>query len=214
MEHHRAIVLANGDPVAETPALPLDALVIAADGGLSLAAPLGLTVDIVIGDMDSVSAQDLEQASRSGARIDRHPTDKNITDLGLALDAAVDGGADEITIVGGSGGRIDHLLANAALLAAERFDTVTLRWVTGTESVTVASPGQPVRLVGKAGDLVSLIPVGGAAHGVTTSGLRWPLNDGGLAPGSTRGISNEMTVTEATVEVEDGRLLVVHAWNG
>ena len=97
MEHHRAIVLANGDPVAETPALPRDALVIAADGGLSLAAPLGLTVDIVIGDMDSVSAQDLEQARRSGARIDRHPTDKNITDLGLALDAAVDGGADEIT---------------------------------------------------------------------------------------------------------------------
>ena len=189
MEHHRAIVLANGDPVAETPALPLDALVIAADGGLSLAAPLGLTVDIVIGDMDSVSAQDLEQARRSGARIDRHPTDKNITDLGLALDAAVDGGADEITIVGGSGGRIDHLLANAALLAAERFDTVTLRWVTGAESVTVASPGQPVRLVGEAGDLVSLITVGGAAHGVTTTGLRAPSSrDAGprLTPSETR----------------------------
>ena len=210
MEHHRAIVLANGDPVAETPALPLDALVIAADGGLSLAAPLGLTVDIVIGDMDSVSAPDLEQARRSGARIDRHPTDKNSTDLGLALDAAVDGGADDITIVGGAGGRLDHLLANAGLLAAERYDTVTLRWVTGGESVSVCRPGQPVGLGGKAGDLVSLLPVGGAAHGVTTSGLRWPLNEGGLAPGSTRGISNEMTTTEATIEVEDGRLLIVH----
>ncbi len=214
MEYHRAIVLVNGDPVAGPLALPHDAVVIAADGGLSLAPGLGLTVDIVIGDMDSVATTDLERAERSGARIERHPTGKNVTDLGLALDAAVAGGAADITIVGGGGGRLDHLLANAMLLAADRYQGVSLRWLTGTETVVRCSPERPVRLEGQPGDLVSLIPVGGAALGVTTTGLRWPLDDGGLAPGSTRGISNEMTATDATVAVDEGRLLVVHGGTG
>jgi thiamine pyrophosphokinase len=67
-----------------------------------------------------------------------------------------------------------------------------------------------VHLEGQPGDLVSLIPVSGPALGVTTTGLRWRLDGGGLAPGSTRGISNEMTDAEATVAIEDGTLLVVH----
>ena len=75
-------------------------------------------------------------------------------------------------------------------------------------------PGRPAEVEGEAGDLVSLIPVGGPVQGITTSGLRWPLTDGGLAPGSTRGISNEMTETEATVAVEDGSLLVVQGGKG
>jgi thiamine pyrophosphokinase len=210
VEHHRTIVLANGDPVTGPLALPDDAVVIAADGGLSLAAPLGLTVGIVIGDMDSVSTTALERAVQAGARVERHPTGKNVTDLGLALDAAVAGGADDITIVGGAGGRLDHLLANAMLLCSDRYDDVVLRWLTGTETVVPCSPDRPVHLEGQPGDLVSLIPVSGPALGVTTTGLRWRLDGGGLAPGSTRGISNEMTDAEATVAIEDGTLLVVH----
>jgi len=214
VDHHRAIILANGDPVAGPIDLPGDAVVIAADGGLALAAPLGLRVHTVIGDMDSVSPEDLEQARRSGARVDTHPTEKSITDLGLALDAAIADGAEEIVVVGGSGGRLDHLLANAALLASDRYAAVALRWLTGAETVTVCRLGRPAEVEGETGDLVSLIPVGGPVQGITTSGLRWPLNDGGLAPGSTRGISNEMTETEATVAVEDGSLLVVHGGKG
>lgn len=214
MERHRAIVLANGDPVAAPLPLPDDAVVIAADGGLSLAAPLGLTVDIVIGDMDSVSTTDLKRAAQAGARVERHPTGKNVTDLGLALDAAVAGGADDITIVGGAGGRLDHLLANAMLLGSDRYDGVVLRWLTGTETVVLCIPDRRAHVEGRPGDLVSLIPIGGPALGVTTTGLRWRLDDGGLAPGSTRGISNEMTAAETTVAIEDGKLLVVHGGEG
>jgi thiamine pyrophosphokinase len=212
VEH--AIVLANGDPVAGPLALPDDAVVIAADGGLALAPGLGLAVDVVVGDMDSVAGTDLERAERGGARVERHPTDKDTSDLELALDTAIEGGADDITIVGGAGGRLDHLLANAMLLAADRYADVSLRWLTGTETVVSCSTGRPALLSGTSGDLVSLIPVGGEALGVTTSGLRWPLDNGGLAPGSTRGISNEMTATEATVAVDEGRLLVVHGGTG
>jgi thiamine pyrophosphokinase len=210
VESHRAIVLANGDPVAAPVDLPEGAVVIAADGGVRLAPSLGLRVHLVVGDMDSATDEDLERARQAGARVLRHRTDKNSTDLALAIDTAISEGADEITIVGGSGGRLDHLLANALLLASDRYDAITLRWLTGTETAVPCRPGRPARLEGAPGDLVSLIPVGGPAQGETTTGLRWALDGGGLAAGSTRGISNEMTGTEATVEVEDGALLVVH----
>ena len=210
MDHQRAIVLANGDPVAGGLQLPDDALVIAADGGLALAQALGLSVDVVVGDMDSVTPDDLDAAERSGARIERHPRDKQATDLELALDAAIAAGATEITIVGGTGGRLDHLLANALLLTAHRYAAITLRWTNGVHTVWPCDTARPVHLHGHRGDLVSLIPVGGAAHGMTTTGFRWELDGDDLIHGSTRGISNEMTATEATVAVSRGRLLVVH----
>ena len=59
------------------------------------------------------------------------------------------------------------------------------------------------------GSLCSLLPVGGVAHGVRTEGLRFPLHDEDLLPGSTRGVSNEFTAREATVSVRDGVLLAV-----
>ena len=210
MERHRAIVLVNGDPVAAPVDLPDGAIVIAADGGVRLAPALGLSVHLVVGDMDSATDDDLERARQAGARVLRFPTDKNSTDLAIAIDTAIDEGAKEITIVGGGGGRLDHLLANALLLASERYDPVTLRWLTGTETAVTCRPGKPAHFEGAPGDLVSLIPVSGSAQGVTTSGLRVSRDGGGLASGSTRGISNEMTGTEATVEVENGALLVVH----
>jgi thiamine pyrophosphokinase len=215
VEHHRAIVLAHGDPVAAgSVTLPGDALVIAADGGLSLAAALGLTPDVVVGDMDSVNPQDLERAERSGARIDVHPVDKDETDLELALAVALAAGAVDITIVGGVGGRLDHLLANTMLLSAASADGLTMRWLTGSEEVLPCFPNRPVGIDGHPGDLVSLIPIDGPVRGVRTSGLRWQLDGDELGRGSTRGVSNEMTASEAQVWVDDGGLLVVHTRNG
>src|SRR4051812_23931915 len=109
----RALVIAGGDAPA-----PIDAglaaapLVIAADSGVGHALALGLTVDLVIGDLDSAAPDDVERAIAAGARVDRHPADKDATDLELALDAARELGATEITVLGAGGGRLDHLLAN------------------------------------------------------------------------------------------------------
>ncbi len=206
MDNLRAIVLSNGDPVAASLPLPDDALVIAADGGLSLAAPLGLRVDVVVGDLDSASTEDL---ATTDARIERYPAGKDATDLELALDAAIASGATEITVVGGVGGRLDHLLANALLLASERYGRIPIRWLTGTETAAVADRNRPATVTGAVGDRVSLIPIGGPAREVTTTGLHWPLTGEDLPAGSTRGISNEMTETTATVTLTAGTLLVV-----
>lgn len=209
MENLRAIVLTDGDPVAWPLALPGDALVIAADGGLGLASALHLTVDVLVGDMDSVSAEDLERVTQSGARIERHPTDKDVTDLELALDEATAAGATEITVIGGSGGRLDHLLANAHLLSRHRYRSIALQWLTSTETVHVCDPDRPVTIRGAVGSRVSLIPVAGAAGGVATTGFHWPLHGEDLPAGSTRGMSNTMTGEKASVSVTAGTLLVV-----
>lgn len=206
-----AIVLADGDPVVpgDLPELPAAALVIAADGGLRLAGPLGLRVDLVVGDLDSVDPADLAAAERAGARVDRHPVAKDRTDLALALDAAVAAGAARITVIGGAGGRADHLLANWLLLAADAYADLEVRAWSRAARTDVVRAGRTCHLYAPVGSLVSLLPVHGTARGVTTTGLAYPLDGEDLAPGTSRGVSNVVAATEATVHLAAGVLLAV-----
>jgi thiamine pyrophosphokinase len=212
VDRHTTVVLAGGDPVdpADRSLVPADAFVVAADSGLDSALALDIHVDLVIGDMDSVSAAALRQAESSGTRIERHPVDKDATDLELALDAALEAGAKEIIILGGHGGRLDHLLGNALLLASPRYAAPDMKWQIGSATVTPCRPGRTTLIAGAPGDRVSLLPIGGPATTIVTTGLTWPLAAEDLLPGSTRGISNEMTGPTATVEVGSGVLLVIH----
>lgn len=183
--------------------------VIAADGGLRLAAPLGLSVDLVVGDMDSVSNADLTAAVDGGAEVERHPVAKDATDLALALDAALAASATAVTVIGGGGGRADHELALWLLLGAPRYAAVTLRAWSPRATTDVVRPGRTSTLLGTPGELCSLLPVHGPAEGVRTRGLRYPLTGETLAAGTSRGVSNQLTAPEATVACEHGVLLVV-----
>ena len=211
------VVLAGGDPPPVSCADAWhDALrlapahrVIAADGGLRLAARLGLRVDLLIGDLDSVTAAEVEQARGAGVRVERHPAAKDATDLALALDAALASDPERITVIGGGGGRADHELAIWLLLASPAYADVPLRWWSPRGVTHVVHPARPCALEGAAGELCSLLPVHGGATGVRTSGLRYPLTDEPLPPGTSRGVSNELAATHATVTIDDGVLLVV-----
>ncbi len=212
LEHPTArevLVLAGGEPVegASTPPLPSADWVIAADSGLAVAATLGLDVDLVVGDMDSVDAELLAEAERAGARVERHPRAKDATDLALALDAALEAAPARVTVVGGAGGRLDHLLAGALLLAAPRYAPLALRARMGPATVTVVR--DEAELVGEPGELVSLVAAHGPARGVTTTGLAYPLSGETLEPGSTRGVSNELTSARAHLSVTEGALLAI-----
>ena len=207
-----AVVFAGGDPIdpRDITVLPADALVIAADSGLDAANAAGVPVDVVVGDLDSATPQSIANARAQGIRIQQHPTDKDATDLELALELAVEAGATEIVVFGGYGGRLDHLLANALLLAAPALAGVALRWCIGSTTVAPARPGVPVEVAGEPGDRVSLLPIGGPAEGVTTRGLRWPLDGETLPAGSTRGISNQIDGVPTLIAVQRGTLLTIH----
>jgi len=199
------VVFAGGDPppASVLEGLPEGAYVIAADSGFDHAQRLGVKVDLLVGDLDSISAAGLELAGN----IEQHPTDKNATDLAIALDAATRSKPARVIVVGGAGGRIDHFLANAALLTASEYADLKLTWLPGDAVIHVVR--DRIELSGSPGDIVSLLPYGGPARGVSTDGLRWPLIDAVLAPGTSLGVSNQMIDTKATVELRAGVLLTV-----
>jgi thiamine pyrophosphokinase len=181
--------------------------VIAADGGLHLARALGCTVDLVVGDLDSVDPGHLDDAVAAGAVVDRHPVDKDETDLELALDAALDAGTERVVVVGVDDGRLDHLLGGVAVLAAPRFAPLRPEaWLGGALVVPVRGERE---VTGAAGALVSLLALHGPADGVSTDGLQWRLDDERLEPGSSRGVSNRLTEDRAMVRVASGCVVVV-----
>ncbi len=204
-----AIVFAGGDPPPASVAdhLAHDVLVIAADSGLEHALALGRDVDLVVGDFDSVDPQMLDRVEATGATVERHPVEKDATDLELALVAALSRGAPSITVVGGYGGRYDHLLANALVLASPRFEEVAIDAWIDTAHLTVVR--DRTELCGAPGDLCTLLALGGPAQGITTTGLRYPLDDDQLLPGSTRGVSNELVDRVAMVTVRTGVVLAI-----
>ena len=109
-----AVVVASGEGPKLT--LPRARNVVAADGGLLRARELGLAVDLVVGDLDSVTPEALAAAEDTGARIVRHPPAKDATDLELALDEALALGARRVLLVASASGRLDHLLGSLLLL--------------------------------------------------------------------------------------------------
>ncbi|MFZ4516651.1 MAG: thiamine diphosphokinase [Acidimicrobiia bacterium] len=200
------LILLGGKPPFPT-AVPDVDLVIAADSGLHLADYYQRIPDVVIGDFDSVVPERLELAAASGAQIVAHPTDKDATDFALALALAAERAATEITIAGGIGGRLDHLLANAAAMTSPELRHITVRARFGTALLTAIHDA--VELIGAPGSYLSLLPVGGPAHGVRTTGLRWNLRSESLGSGTTRGVSNEFVASPAQVELEQGTLLAI-----
>lgn len=191
-------------------------LVVAADGGARGAARLGLPIDRWVGDGDSLGEQELAALAARGVPVERSPVDKDESDAELAVRAALRLGATEVTILGALGGaRLDHALANVALLGHPTLGRCPAQLLDVDARVRlVDAPGPdggPVTLslVGRAGDGISLLPLGADVHGVTTAGLRYPLAGEPLTLGSSRGLSNVRLSARATVTVDAGRLLVV-----
>ena len=203
------LVFAGGDPPgpSELADLAPPRLVIAADSGVVAALAAGWRIDLVVGDLDSAPAEAIEAAAAAGADIERHPAAKDSTDLELALRAARARGAVDVLVLGAGGGRLDHLLANAALLAAPEFAGLRLRARIGDAELVVIRDG--AELIGRPGDRCSLLALGGPARGITTDGLRYPLVGETLHPGSARGVSNELLASRARVDITEGVLLAI-----
>ncbi len=184
------------------------ATVVAADGGLDAAYGLGLRPGLLVGDLDSVSPAALARAEAEGVRVERHPEEKDASDLELALDKAVALGADRIRVRLAAGGRLDHELAALLLLASERYASVTMEAQLGETGLHVIRGRR--QLVGSPGDLLTLLAVNGPASGVRTHGLRYPLRGETLEPGSTRGLSNVFDESQAEIAVDAGVVIAVH----
>lgn len=183
--------------------------IIAADGGARIAEYYGFTVHTVVGDMDSISTEELDKLIENGAQVERFPQEKDFTDLELALNHASEAGFKWMRIIGGLGDRLDQTLANIYLLALPALKDCDVSMVAGKQEIRLLKPGQHL-IEGIPGDTISLIPVGGDALGIQTDGLYYPLRDETLAFGPARGISNVLQTETAQISLKEGLLLVVH----
>jgi len=207
----RAVVFANGviqEIRLVKPLIKEKDLIVSADGGLRYIRSLSLTPKLVIGDLDSVSQDDIEYLNDKNAEVLKFPTEKDQTDLEIALKELIKRGYKDILVIGALGGRIDQTLANLGLMSSLADDDIRIEFDDGQEHIMLVRNHQV--LFGKKGDTVSLIPQCSPVKGITTSGLRYPLNDESLFFGQTRGISNEMIGEKAEINITIGTILCIH----
>jgi thiamine pyrophosphokinase len=209
-----ALLFANGDAhdgdmVRRVLNTAHEPLLVAADGGARVARAFGYTPHVVIGDMDSLTAEELDTLRADGAGIQRHPPEKDETDLEIALKWTAQQGVSTIHVLGALGGRLDQMLANIYLLALPELQGLDVDLVAGRQATRLWRAGDHV-LRGAPGDTVSLLPLGGSVSSVTTDGLKYPLQAEPLQFGPARGISNVLEGDEARVSFTDGVLLVIH----
>jgi len=208
----RIILFANGDlphPEKDRSFVRPDDFILCADGGTRHALALGLTPDLIVGDLDSVDAQTVARLRGAGVEIRQFPRDKDYTDLELALLAARDLHPNDIILLGALGGRLDQTLANIFLLASSDFSDLDIALVSGPERAWVVR--DEIVVTGRPGDIVSVLPLTPDVSGLTYhSGLRWRLEDARLPFGSSRGVSNELTAAQARIALRSGVILVIH----
>ncbi len=209
MSNEVVVVVAGGEapPADAARAVPAGALVIAADGGLEHARTLGLDVELAVGDFDSASAASVAAAEEQGVRVERHPADKDATDLELALDAALAEDPARVLVLAGVGERLDHLVSALHVLGSPHYAAVELDARVGAAHVHVIRDERT--FAGEPGEVVSLFALHGPAEGVSTEGLEYPLDGETLEPGSSRGVSNRFVAKAARVRLERGLLLAV-----
>ena len=208
----KALILVNGelykpDILRRRISAGVFDLVVGVDGGARYADTLSVTLDAVIGDMDSLS--DLELQSISALKVISYLAEKDELDLELALLYAEEQGADQIVMVGVMGGRMDMAIANIMLMTHAGLSSRRIEIWHGQETGWgIKPPGKSI--TGTPGDTVSLIPLGGDVSNITTQGLKYPLRDEKLSFGQVRGVSNMMDKSSADIEFSQGFLLVIH----
>lgn len=207
----RVVIFANGLlPNLETVRniLRPDDFLIGADGGARLIMALGLLPNFVIGDLDSLTEDDLYDLGSADVRVDQYPANKDETDLELAIQYALQLSPSSIIIVAALGGRMDQTLGNISLLTDLLMSNIDIRLDDGVEEIFFCRDQAQVH--GKSTDIVSLIPWNGDVSGIVTTGLKWPLRSETLFSYKTRGLSNEMINETVTVQIKSGLLLIVH----
>ncbi len=212
------VIVTGGGALAPRAAAEIrpDSLVIAADSGLDHALAAGITPQILVGDLDSISPGGRSWAVAAASEVRQFPADKDATDTELALDTAaqVAGAAadrPEMLLLAGDGDRLDHTLGTLGALGRAAFGFGACRALLGSAAIHIVTPGRPIDLALAGATTFSVLCLHGPCRGVTIGGARWPLDRADLDAGSTHGVSNLGGLPDrpVTISVTSGILTVV-----
>lgn len=183
--------------------------IICADGGARHAQKIKVIPDMIIGDMDSLNHDQLESFRNKGVNIIRYPVEKDEVDTELAIIKALELGFNEITLLGATGGRLDHTLGNIHLLIKAAKLGAQVKIIDENHQIYIITPQLSAEINGQPGNTVSLIPLTTEVKGVYSQGLKWELQNRTFTIGNPFGVSNQLTSDKASVNIEEGILLVI-----
>lgn len=180
---------------------------ICADGGARHFLGMELLPDVIIGDLDSLDPETEKFFVAHRVKFVKFPPQKDSTDTELAVEYALKQGAKEITLLGALGRRLDHSLANILLLVALAKGGVLARII--DEHNEIRACHESTTISGRAGELLSLIPLSEKVEDISLEGVQYPLLGAALQLGSSLGVSNEFIASTATITFAAGTLLLI-----
>lgn len=185
---------------------------IAADSGMDFLYRNGLVPDVIAGDFDSVKSESLSYfMGLNGVQVMKLNPMKDDTDTEFVIREAIRRGAVEITVLGATGTRLDHVLANVHLLGIGLEEGVSIQLVDKHNRIRMTDDFLELRKDEQFGAYVSVLPVKGDAKGVNLTGMKYPLKDADISSFSSLGVSNEILSDIARIQVAEGVLLVIEA---
>lgn len=186
--------------------------ILAADSGMNALYAAAVTPDIIIGDFDSADKKILAffQQNKEIDFCTLNP-EKDDTDTEFAIRESIRRGADSITIIGGTGTRLDHVLGNISLLGIGLEEGVRMELLDAHNRICMIDHWVTLKKKEQYGNYLSLIPYNGNVTGVTLKGLKYPLHDYTMGGFNSLGISNEIVDDEASIELTSGQLLVIES---
>lgn len=200
----------DGGPVGPSlPDAPAPTLVIGVDAGAGHAMALGLRLDAVVGDFDSLDPATRAELERRGVTLHAHPADKDRSDLELALDLVANLEPARVHLLAGGGGRVDHLLTATLVVTRPRFASLELVLHLDGVRVRAHTAGSSGVLTAVPGETVSLLAIGGSAS-LDTEGFRWNLQPTTpLEAGSSLGLSNLVAAPNPRLNVTEGLVVSI-----
>nr|NJM03510.1 thiamine diphosphokinase [Desulfobacula sp.] len=208
----KCVIIANGDlEYSEKTAgiIRGAGLIVCADGGIRHLKALHIFPHAVIGDFDSALPEDKLYVEEKNIKMISHPSRKNETDTELCISWALLNHATDITLLGATGTRLDHTLANIYLLKKLALRGIPARIIDTHNTLCIVT--SHMELKGRPGEFLSLLPITEKAAGVMIKGVEYPLEDATLEMGSSLGISNVFKETAACVTVREGALMVIQS---
>lgn len=217
-------IIGLGGTCHDTPSLrkiiPRQYYAVAADSGLAHFKMLGITADLLVGDMDSITDSLLQESKKEHLPIQQFDCRKDFTDSELAVEKALDHGCDSLLFIGAFGNRLDHMLSNqmmAASLAARGIPVVLTDGVTYFHTITPQNSPfvYPIHSLREKEDVLSMVPVGGDTTVITLKGFEYPLDRETVLFGSTRTVSNTVppiknrTMDQVTISLESGTVFFI-----
>ncbi len=185
--------------------------IIAVDKGLEYCHKINIMPNIIVGDNDTVNTSILDEYRKKVDKVIVYPPEKDYTDTHISVTTAFEYNPDTITIVGATGTRIDHVLANIGMLKLCIDNNVQAYIVDKNNLITMIDSNYKILRSNLYGKYISLLPYSEQVMGVTLEGFVYPLYDAILSIGKSIGISNELKEDIGHISVKSGYLIVVES---